>query len=417
MPRVCCTDRSQAVLPAVPMAESEDIGCHRRFQAAVNVIQKLPKNGAYRPSYEMMLRFYGLYKQAVSGPCRASRPGFWDPVGQYKWDAWKRLGEMSCGAAMMAYVEEMKKVAQEVIDTMPVNEKTASLFHYFEPLYLVIHDMPRPPETLLSLRAELEGTDQTTSPAEVKNDIKEEVEMWQEVCQRKSSDLQSTASTDGLLVTSDSESEVFCDSLEQLGHNKGAPRAGSLHSEHMRVEPSCNPVRRRTPVSRATQVGAGQGGEGAGEGRGTPMRGRGSDRGMHRGHRREETRGVPRGGVRHGERGALGAGGGDGWEGGAERAQDAQLQQRIVLALRRLREDMRSVMERLEAVERLAAVQAQTTECTSTGQFTAPPTEEIWWWPFDVSGRTMLLLLLWPLVAQGLVFLVRRGHRKSHLAT
>uniref|UniRef100_A0A8D3DH45 ACB domain-containing protein n=1 Tax=Scophthalmus maximus TaxID=52904 RepID=A0A8D3DH45_SCOMX len=40
---------------------------------------------SYRPSYEVMLRFYSLYKQAVCGPCTASRPGFWDPVGRYKW--------------------------------------------------------------------------------------------------------------------------------------------------------------------------------------------------------------------------------------------------------------------------------------------------------------------------------------------
>lgn len=41
--------------------------------------------GSYRPSYEVMLRFYSLYKQAVCGPCTVARPGFWDPVGRYKW--------------------------------------------------------------------------------------------------------------------------------------------------------------------------------------------------------------------------------------------------------------------------------------------------------------------------------------------
>lgn len=35
---------------------------------------------------------------------------------------------------------------------MAINEKTASFYHYFEPLYHVIHDLPRPPEALLSLR-------------------------------------------------------------------------------------------------------------------------------------------------------------------------------------------------------------------------------------------------------------------------
>ncbi|XP_036392178.1 acyl-CoA-binding domain-containing protein 4 isoform X1 [Megalops cyprinoides] len=408
MPRDCCTDRARRVLPVLSMAESEE-NCQRRFQAAVDVIQNLPKNGAYRPSYEVMLRFYGLYKQAVCGPCRVSRPGFWDPVGRYKWDAWSRLGEMSSSAAMMAYVEEMKKVAQEVIDTMPMNEKTASLFHYFEPLYLVIHDMPRPPEALLSLRAELEGSDHTASPSEVESEVKEEP------TQGTSSDPKNAASADGLVVTSDSESEVFCDSLEQLDQNKGASRPGSLHSERVQSEPSCNPMQCRAPISRVTQVGAGQGGEGSGEGRGAPMRGRGSGREMRQG-RREETRGEPLGSAWRAARAPSAAGGGDGWEGGPGREQDAQLQQQIVLALRRLREDMHSVMERLQAVERLAAAQAQSSDWTPAGEFTAPATEEAWWWPFDVSGRTMLLLLLWPFVAQGLVFLLRRSHRKSRLA-
>ncbi|KAJ8284355.1 hypothetical protein COCON_G00032050 [Conger conger] len=389
MPRDCRTERPAT--PVLSMAESED-SCVRRFRAAVDVIQNLPKNGAYRPTYEVMLRFYGLYKQAVCGPCRISRPGFWDPVGRYKWDAWSRLGEMSSSTAMTAYVEEMKRVAQEVIDTVPMNEKTASLFHYFEPLYLVIHDMPRPPQALLNLRAELEGSEQTASPTEAKTEITEELSRRQEVCQRKSSDRHSTSLPDGLVLTSDSESEVFCDSLEQLDHNKD-----------------------RTPVSKVTQVGAGQGGEGAGEGRSPPMRGRGSGRGMRQGRHREETRGEPQGAARRPEGGPPGDGGGDGWAGGAERVPDVQLQQQIVLALRRLREDMHSVMERLEAVERLAAAQAQNTEWRSA-EFTAPSTEEIWWWPFDVSGRTMLLLLLWPFVAQGLVFLQRRAHKKPRIA-
>lgn len=68
--------------------------------------------------------------------------------------------------------------------------------------------------------------------------------------------------------------------------------------------------------------------------------------------------GVPQGSQRQGAPGGgggAGRGGGDGSEDGTERLHDAQLQQQIILALRRLREDMRSVMDRLEVVERLAA--------------------------------------------------------------
>ncbi|MBN3271644.1 ACBD4 protein, partial [Polyodon spathula] len=121
-----------------------DQDCERRFQAAVSVVHSLPKNGLYQPSHKVMLRFYSFYKQATCGPCTAPRPGFWDPIGRYK-DAWKRLGDTSREGAMREYVEEMKRV----IDTVPMNEKTASMFHHFQPLYRVIHDMPRPPDTLL----------------------------------------------------------------------------------------------------------------------------------------------------------------------------------------------------------------------------------------------------------------------------
>uniref|UniRef100_A0A8B9HCC2 ACB domain-containing protein n=1 Tax=Astyanax mexicanus TaxID=7994 RepID=A0A8B9HCC2_ASTMX len=50
-----------------------------------------------------MLKFYSYYKQATLGPCNIPRPGFWDPVGKAKWDAWNELGDMSQEEAMGAY--------------------------------------------------------------------------------------------------------------------------------------------------------------------------------------------------------------------------------------------------------------------------------------------------------------------------
>ncbi|KAM6175194.1 acyl-CoA-binding domain-containing protein 4 isoform 4-T4 [Erethizon dorsatum] len=123
--------------------------CREQFRAAVSVIQSLPRTGSYRPSYEEMLRFYSYYKQATLGPCLAPRPGFWDPIGRYKWDAWHSLGRMSREEAMSAYVAEMKLVAQKVIDTVPLGEVAEDVFGYFAPLYQVIPDMPRPPEAFL----------------------------------------------------------------------------------------------------------------------------------------------------------------------------------------------------------------------------------------------------------------------------
>lgn len=89
-----------------------------RFQAAVNVIKGLPKNGPYQPSTTMMLKFYGLYKQATEGPCHQKKPAFWDIVGKAKWDAWCGNRHLSRQQAMQKYVEELR----EIIETMSYTE-------------------------------------------------------------------------------------------------------------------------------------------------------------------------------------------------------------------------------------------------------------------------------------------------------
>ncbi|XP_017884569.1 acyl-CoA-binding domain-containing protein 5 [Ceratina calcarata] len=93
-----------------------------QFQAAVNVIRNLPKNGAYQPSNEIMLRFYAYYKQATEGPCQQPKPAFWEVVRKAKWDAWTRLGNMSRTEAMNNYVDELKKI----VETMSYTDKVAN---------------------------------------------------------------------------------------------------------------------------------------------------------------------------------------------------------------------------------------------------------------------------------------------------
>ncbi|XP_050841709.1 acyl-CoA-binding domain-containing protein 4 isoform X4 [Serinus canaria] len=173
----------------------EEPGCGAQFRAAVQVIQGLPRSGAYRPSYEEMLRFYSYYKQATAGRCQGPRPGFWDPIGRYKWDAWHSLGAMSKEEAMAAYVAEMKKVAQKVIDTVPMDESTEEMFRYFEPLYEVIHDMPRPPESFFRSRG---GPGLAPAPEAL----------------------------EGSQVTSDSEGDTFSDTLEQMEPEKAGQVQG-----------------------------------------------------------------------------------------------------------------------------------------------------------------------------------------------
>ncbi|XP_016880585.1 acyl-CoA-binding domain-containing protein 4 isoform X17 [Homo sapiens] len=182
--------------------ESPEPDCQKQFQAAVSVIQNLPKNGSYRPSYEEMLRFYSYYKQATMGPCLVPRPGFWDPIGRYKWDAWNSLGKMSREEAMSAYITEMKLVAQKVIDTVPLGEVAEDMFGYFEPLYQVIPDMPRPPETFLR---RVTGWKEQV----VNGDVGA---VSEPPCLPKEPAPPSPESHS----PRDLDSEVFCDSLEQL---------------------------------------------------------------------------------------------------------------------------------------------------------------------------------------------------------
>ncbi|XP_044747466.1 acyl-CoA-binding domain-containing protein 5 [Coccinella septempunctata] len=94
----------------------------QKFEAAVNVIRSLPKNGSYQPSNDLLLRFYAFYKQATEGPCLGARPAFWDIVNRAKYDAWKRLGNMSRTEAMVKYIDEL----HSIVETLSYSDKVAN---------------------------------------------------------------------------------------------------------------------------------------------------------------------------------------------------------------------------------------------------------------------------------------------------
>lgn len=103
-----------------------------KFNAAVNVIRSLPKNGAYQPSNEILLRFYSYYKQATEGPCQQPKPAFWEVIKKAKWDAWMRLGNMSRTEAMNNYVDELKKIVETMSYTDNVATFLGSLDSFYE---------------------------------------------------------------------------------------------------------------------------------------------------------------------------------------------------------------------------------------------------------------------------------------------
>lgn len=75
------------------------------IQAQFDQAAKDAKNLSKRPDNNTMLQLYALYKQATSGDVSGKRPGFTDPVGQAKYDAWAKLKGKSQEAAMQAYID------------------------------------------------------------------------------------------------------------------------------------------------------------------------------------------------------------------------------------------------------------------------------------------------------------------------
>jgi len=107
-----------------------------RFEAAVRVIQGLPRDGSYQPSNDMKLKFYAFYKQAREGPCIGPRPGFWDVVARAKHEAWAKLGDMDRNTAMENYIEALK----QIIETINFNADVEKFIEVLGPFYEYVEE-------------------------------------------------------------------------------------------------------------------------------------------------------------------------------------------------------------------------------------------------------------------------------------
>ncbi|SFL88455.1 acyl-CoA-binding protein [Marinobacter zhejiangensis] len=76
-----------------------------KFEEAVNFIQTA--EGDTKPSNELKLEFYALYKQATEGDVNGKRPGMMDFVGRAKYDAWEKVKGMSADDAMQKYIDRL----------------------------------------------------------------------------------------------------------------------------------------------------------------------------------------------------------------------------------------------------------------------------------------------------------------------
>jgi len=79
-----------------------------KFDEAVNYIQTA--EGDFKPSNEMKLEFYALFKQATTGDVSGKRPGMMDFVGRAKYDAWEKLKGTSADDAMQKYIDRLEQL-------------------------------------------------------------------------------------------------------------------------------------------------------------------------------------------------------------------------------------------------------------------------------------------------------------------
>ena len=70
------------------------------FEQAVEAVKGLTRD----PGNDVKLRLYGLFKQVTEGDVSGSRPGFTNPVGRAKYDAWAKLSGTAPKAAEQQYV-------------------------------------------------------------------------------------------------------------------------------------------------------------------------------------------------------------------------------------------------------------------------------------------------------------------------
>ncbi|KAI1902246.1 hypothetical protein AGOR_G00042730 [Albula goreensis] len=432
----------------VTMADDKPI-YEIRFDAAVRVIQSLPRNGPFQPSNDMMLKFYSYYKQATLGPCNIPRPGFWDPVGKVKWDVWNSLGDMPREKAMMAYVDELKLI----LETIPVTEQVVDLLDVLGPFYevaddtkgasqtneeevsitrLKVEDSSGKAQVLLSngsvehsISSMTNGTHSSLNSECTEEELACTLQPPEQTCDINGhlSDHGEEEVTGPLQLASDSDSEVYCDSMEQFGLEEGCGVQINHSLETGEVSHPCRVEQgllgeapgRDDPLGGVN--GIQHGGEEGTPGNHTPQGERLTagrhDTSLVRKGRGSRSSGSGSGsGSGAGARGGLLGGGGDGERWGSEGGAEGTLNEQIAMALARLQEDMKSVLQRLQTLEALTTSQTRSLSLPQNYP-SASINKKLSWWPFDVSPGTVAFAVVWPFVVHWLVRLYLQRRRRK----
>lgn len=76
------------------------------FDDTVNYVKNA--EGDFRPSNELKLEMYGLFKQATEGDVKGKKPGMMDLVGRSKYGAWEKTKGLSAETAMQSYIDKVE---------------------------------------------------------------------------------------------------------------------------------------------------------------------------------------------------------------------------------------------------------------------------------------------------------------------
>lgn len=396
-----------------------------RFNAAVEVIRGLPKNGSFQPSHELQLKFYAYYKQATLGPvaeCKVPKPRFWDIVGNAKWDAWMKLGDMSKQEAMEKYVEELVKI----VEAMSYTDHVAKFVDLLGPLFDSV-----PPQMAAAFpQIKVNGSRESEDDIETVEAPEQEQPLYSKADKKQGEDKPERKATAGGMNGHGSEFESdedeFSDTYDHMGDEdeSGSPEPREQEASGMVAtavnEALMNGSDRVLVQDSKSQLWAfypdgskkpngelafvrGGGDDNPHRGAPLPRSGPGAGR-LPRSHRRREADGGAEGsawpsrsaGRLPGAAGGMGAGGGSGG-----RPQLAlEVSEQLAVAVLRLQHTMDEVVARLEVLETLL-------------QHAKAPQNQRWWLFGGVAPHVLVLLLAWPVVFQLAFYILshRRGRR------
>lgn len=225
-------------------------------------------------------------------------------------------------------------------------------------------------------------------------------------------------------LASDSDSEVYCDSVDQFSQEESSEHNRSLDDLDEEENHVLPPLEERQATQEPREGVHGPppvirfGGE-DGENGGTMSQRQSLNADKPNSSLVRRGRGSRTPELGSGSLGPMyGGGDGDGGRWGGAVTPGGSLNEQIVVALARLQEDMQSVLERLHTLEALTASQSlQTRSGSLSPTYASNPlnkrTRKPSWWPFDISPTSLAFAILWPFVVQWLIrlFLQRRRRR------